>query len=90
MTAYHKYACEWTSEYIRFLVDGNEHLKINKNQWNTDNVTKTSKNDSSPFDQNFHILLNLAVGGNFDGGILPPSDFSNCEMTVEYVRVFQK
>ena len=47
-------------------------------------------NGNSPFDKEFHILLNLAVGGSFDGGILPEESFSSASMEVDYVRVYQK
>ena len=43
-----------------------------------------------PFGQDFHILLNLAVGGSFDGGLLPDASFSSASMKVDYVRVYQK
>ena len=40
-----------------------------------------------PFNQNFHMLLNLAVGGNFPGDP-DPSVFPQT-MEVDYVRVYQ-
>ena len=43
----------------------------------------------APFDQPFHLILNLAVGGAWPG----PPDASTVfpqRMTVDYVRVYQK
>ena len=34
--------------------------------------------------------MNLAVGGWFDGGVLPGADFSSAEMLVDYVRVYKE
>jgi hypothetical protein len=44
----------------------------------------------APFNTDFHMILNLAIGGNFDGGRLPSnSDFNkSLYMKVDYVRVF--
>jgi len=42
----------------------------------------------APFDQRFHLLLNVAVGGNWPG---PPNDQTTFpqEMVVDYVRVYE-
>ena len=45
---------------------------------------------TAPFDQDFHILLNCAIGGHFDGFIEPPADFESAEMKVDYVRIFKE
>jgi beta-glucanase (GH16 family) len=40
------------------------------------------------FDQFFYVILNLAVGGNFDGN--PQSDtIFPATMLIDYVRVYQ-
>ena len=41
----------------------------------------------APFDQNFHILLNLAVGGNFPGSPNGTTPFP-ATMEVDWVRVY--
>lgn len=43
----------------------------------------------APFDRPFHILLNMAVGGQFVGGTVDPAVFPQT-MVVDYVRVYQK
>jgi beta-glucanase (GH16 family) len=84
---WHVYAVTWTADAITFLADGVAYNTVTKSQWQNDCALYTG---SAPFDQPFHILLNLAVGGQYDGGILPPSDFSSAEMSVDYVRIYQK
>ena len=63
------------------------HLELSSDEWQT---SRAFNNQRAPFDQNFHIILNLAIGGHFDGYRLPPQGFNSSEMLVDYVRVFQK
>ena len=42
----------------------------------------------TPFDQPFYLILNLAVGGSFDGG-RAPANTSVGNMYIDYVRVYQ-
>lgn len=87
LSSYHTYACEWTSTSIKFYVDGYNYLSYSNSDWSTKGAPAST---TAPFDQNFHIILNLAIGGDFDGGALPPTSFTSANMKVEYVRVFQK
>ena len=86
ITEYHKYAVEWKLDTIRYLIDDICHLSINKSQWGTDGALSS---ETAPFDKDFYIILNLAVGGHFDNWILPPDNFVTCDMKVDYVRVFK-
>ena len=90
ITGWHAYAIEWTEDKISWFVDGNDFLDVPKRTWHPDNGTVYTGNNAAPFDAPFHILLNLAIGGDFDGGALPPTDFSSCEMKVDYVRVYHQ
>jgi len=50
--------------------------------------------DSAPYDQDFHLLLNLAVGGSFAGGTnnggIDPEAFANGQTyEIDYVRVYE-
>lgn len=83
---YHIYACEWKQTAINFYVDGALHLTVRNDVWTT---SAAPSNVNAPFDQNFHIILNLAVGGQFDGWVEPREDFTSADMVVDYVRVFQ-
>ncbi|TDP03653.1 glycoside hydrolase family 16 protein [Flavobacterium sp. 245] len=72
-TEFHVYAAEWSAESIKFYVD--------------DNLFYTYGNtSSSPFNANFFLILNLAMGGNFGGTVDP--NFTNATFEVDYVRVY--
>lgn len=71
---FHVYSVEWTSSLIQIAVDGVVFHSY----------TNTS---SSPFNQEFFIILNVAMGGTFGGSIDPA--FSSASMEVDYVRVYQ-
>ena len=87
ITEFHKYATEWLEDTIKFYVDGVCYLTYDKSVWTTVNAPSS---ETAPFDQDFYLILNLAIGGHFDGYKLPGDSFSSCEMKVDYVRVFKK
>ena len=89
---FHVYAVEWDEQEIRWFVDGAHYYTVRRSTyWNyyKDEATNahTVGGDSAPFDRPFHLLLNLAVGGNLPGpptpGALPG------ELRVDYVRVYE-
>lgn len=72
-TEFHIYAAEWSAENIKFYVD--------------DNLFYTYKNSSTtPFNANFFVILNFAMGGNFGGTVDP--NFKSATYEVDYVRVY--
>ena len=74
---FHDFAIEWEPGVIRWFVDDVLFL------------TKTAQDLAPynwPFDQRFHFLLNVAVGGNL-GGPVDDSIFPKT-MDVDYVRVY--
>jgi len=79
-TAFHLYALEWTPEKIDIYVDNNKYFTFT-------NEHKDYK--TWPFDQVFHLILNIAVGGNWGGvqGVDP--NIWPQKMYVDYVRVYQ-
>ena len=83
---YHVYSVIWEEDNITWYVDGEFFQYIPKSQW----YSTASDSDTAPFDQDFYIIMNLAVGGWFDGGVLPGADFSSAEMLVDYVRVYKE
>lgn len=73
-TSFHKYTAEWTPASIRFSVD--------------DVPFYTFVNSPAlPFNQNFFMILNVAMGGNFGGPVDPA--FVSSMMEIDYVRVYQ-
>lgn len=87
ISAWHTYGLSWRSDAIAWYIDGIEVFRLKQSDWWTEAVSK-EENAAAPFDQPFYLLLNLAVGGNFDGGREPPEDFTEGKMQVDYVRVF--
>lgn len=89
----HTYAIEWEQGKIRWYVDDIHFATQTQAGWFTqfrsseDEQLKMGEG-AAPFDQRFHLLLNLAVGGNWPG---PPNADTVFPQTlkVNYVRVFQ-
>ena len=75
---FHIYAVEWKPDTISWYID----------EINYYTVTKTDLGASAwPFDKDFFIILNLAVGGNFGGNPNGSTVFPQT-MEVDYVRVY--
>jgi len=79
---FHTFTLEWEEGEIRWYVDG-EHYQT-QTEWRS-----SGGPFPAPFDQPFHLVLNVAVGGNWPGypdarTVFPQS------MAVEYVRVFTR
>ena len=83
---YHKYAVEWKEDVIKFFVDDVCYHTDYKNQWGT---STAQSSETAPFDQDFYIILNLAIGGQFDNWTMPPENFTSADMKIDYVRVFK-
>jgi len=73
-SAFHNYILEWSATSIKIYVD-------------TQLFFTFSNNTSLPFNQNFFIILNVALGGTFGGAIDPA--FTSATMEVDYIRVYQ-
>lgn len=83
-TDFHIYAIDWEPDAIRWYVDGVLYFTRSSQDWYCSTATW---NERAPFDDPFHLLLNLAVGGNWPG---PPNAFTPfpAEMLVDWVRVY--
>ena len=83
---YHVYSAVWEEDNIKWYVDGKCFFKATNDQWYSNGAPS---NNNAPFDQEFYIIMNLAVGGWFDGGVTPiPGDIP-ASMQVDYVRVYK-
>lgn len=78
---FHTFAIEWEPGEIRWYVDN--ELYATKNTW-----WSNGGNYPAPFDQDFHLLLNLAVGGNLPGNPDATTVFPQ-EFVIDYVRVYE-
>lgn len=71
---FHVYKAVWSPASVKIYVD--------------DVLFHTVTNDSSlPFNKDFFMILNVAMGGSF-GGTIDPA-FTQSSMEVDYVRVYQ-
>ncbi len=77
---FHVYSLDWTTDTIKVSVDnkvyftfGNEHS--NSLAW--------------PFDNLFHLLLNIAIGGNWGGQQGIDDNIFPVRMEIDYVRVYE-
>lgn len=75
---YHVYAIEWAANKINWYLDGKLYHTLS---------SKSVKPKSYPFNQDFFLILNLAMGGEFDGGRLDNS-IESATMAVDYVRYY--
>lgn len=79
-TAFHTYALEWERDEIRIYIDDVHYFTSMRagGDW-----------QSWPFFRKFHLVLNLAIGGDWGGekGV-DPAGFPQ-RMEVDYVRVYQ-
>ncbi len=79
--AFHVYALEWSAEKIEVYVDSTKYFTF---------ANEGKGWQAWPFDKQFHLLLNIAVGGAWGGAQgVDPSIFPQ-RMEVEYVRVYKK
>ncbi len=78
---FHIYSMEWEPGLMRWYVDGN--LYCTKTDW-----WSSAAPFPAPFNQRFHLLLNLAVGGNWPGAPDETTVFPQ-HYIIDYVRVYQ-
>lgn len=88
---FHTYAIEWWPDRIEWYVDGVKYQTIAKDQWFSQAAPDS---DTAPFDQEFHLIINVAVNGGFFNGTgqnanhLPDDAFPQV-LEVDYARVYQ-
>lgn len=95
---FHVYALEWAPGEIRWSVDGQAWAR--SSDWWSCSLARDGRGIAparaadlnawpAPFDQPFHLVVNLAVGGELpgspDGGTAFPAEFA-----IDYVRVYTR
>jgi beta-glucanase (GH16 family) len=80
-TQFHLYAIEWFADHIDFYIDSYKYFTFNNENkgW-----------QYWPFDKRFHLILNLAVGGNWGGVQGVDINAFPAQMEIDYVRVYKK
>jgi beta-glucanase (GH16 family) len=78
---FHEYAVEWTKNKMDFYVDDKLYHTVERDP----------KDDFKgwPFDQRFHLILNIAMGGNWGGKKGVDNSIWPQRMEIDYVRVYQ-
>ncbi|WP_250463465.1 glycoside hydrolase family 16 protein [Microbulbifer litoralis] len=86
---FHDYAVEWQQGEIRWYVDGDHYATQTSDGWYS---SAALDRPNAPFDQAFHLILNLAVGGDWAGNVndtgIDESAFPQ-EFQIDHVRVYQ-
>ena len=88
---FHTYRLEWSAGRMDWFVDDIHFSTKTHDQWHTLNI-KGEPGFDAPFDRPFHVILNLAVGGEWperenNVGYFA-TDFPK-QMIVDYVRVYE-
>lgn len=73
-TEFHIYSVDWTATSIKIYVD---------NQL----IHTVANSNNLPFNQEFFLILNVAMGGTFGGAVDPA--FSSSTMEVDYIRIYK-
>jgi beta-glucanase (GH16 family) len=78
---FHLFAVEWDATQVSFFIDALLHYGVRRES--------LEQYGQSVLNQSFYLILNLAVGGNFDGD--PQSDgIFPATMLVDYVRAYTR
>lgn len=77
---FHLFSIEWEEDEIRWYVDGEQFHTIQPEDLDP---------ETYPFNEEFHLILNLAIGGNWPGNPDSSTRFPQ-SLVVDYVRVFEK
>ncbi len=81
---FHIYGIEWGPEYINYYIDDVLYFQVTPDSLEEEEVDRSNwVFDNGPF----YMIINLAVGGNFDGNPSPQTVFPQT-MYVDYVRVY--
>jgi len=77
---FHTYAVEWNKEKVMIFLDGKEYFSFSNEH---------SGYQAWPFDNKMHLLLNIAVGGNWGGMKGVDEKIWPQKMEIDFVRIYQ-
>jgi beta-glucanase (GH16 family) len=77
---FHIYRVDWTPYAVRGFIDGVQIFEY---------INKNTGYASWPFNKNFFLLLNLAVGGQWGGAQGVDDAIFPARLQVDYVRVYK-
>jgi len=81
---FHIYSIEWLPDKIKFFFDDELHYT-----YNPSTLLNSPTYKEWPFDRRFHLLINLAFGGNWGGLRGVDYDILPVTFEIDYVRVYQ-
>lgn len=70
---FHIYTADWTAASIKFYVDEKLYYTF-------------ANNSTFPFNKNFYLIVNFAMGGSWGGPVDP--NFTSSTLEVDYIRVY--
>ena len=73
-TEFHVYRVDWSATSIKIYVD--DQL-----------IHSVANSNALPFNQEFFLILNVAMGGGFGGSVDPA--FTSSTMEVDYIRIYK-
>ena len=73
-TTFHKYSTIWEPNFIKLLIDDTVYYTL-------------TNNGALPFNQNFFVILNVAMGGTFGGSV--DAGFTKDQLEIDYIRLYQ-
>lgn len=76
---FHIFSIEWKLNEIQFFMDGNHYFTVNPSILSSNNY---------PFNNIFHLIMNVAVGGIWPGNPDSTTQFPQ-SMIIDYVRIYQ-
>lgn len=79
-TTFHNYVLEWDADKIDVYLDDKKYFTFNND--------KTGNNATWPFNKRFHLIMNIAIGGNWGGSMGIDPGLTEATMEIEYVRLY--
>jgi beta-glucanase (GH16 family) len=76
---FHTYAINWTPDYIEWFFDDLSYNRINREE-------VESQGKLWPFNQEFYLILNLAIGGWFAGEV--DEGLEKSELNIKSVKYY--
>ena len=76
---FHRYSINWTPDYIEWFFDDVSYNRINR-------VDVEAAAKPWPFNQEFYLILNLAIGGWFAGAV--DEDLKHAQLQVESIKYY--
>jgi beta-glucanase (GH16 family) len=89
LNEFHTYGIIWNNTSIEWFFDGYSLGSVSYEPTKNQTYLLPTSVDW-PFDQNFYIILNLAIGGNWGGAQGIDNTIFPATFVIDYVRVYQQ